>query len=825
MIQTMRHAVRSLRATPALALAAILCTALGTAATTSVATLVSAALLRPVPFPAGDRLVRIWLEEPGVRRRISLSIPEIGAFARLGSFDAFLGTARVRLAARMGDGAERMRGEAVTPGYFETLGVRPAAGRLLAPYDHAADAPPVAVLSHGAWTRLFGADPAAVGRTLRTENATYTIVGVAAPHFDGTVEDDVVELFLPLGQYEPRGYLTNRTVRPAWVIGRLKPGVTMAAAEEEARAVGQALAAEHPDVYARRRVRLEAMGENWREGLRGGGFMLFASAAVLLLIAATNVGSLLFARVLDRRRELAIRAALGAEAGRLTAQLLLEAFAIVATGGILGALAGPAVLRGFLALAPPGRFILPGYLDLTPDPIALALAAGTLALAGLVAGTAPALLARRVEAADVLRDGGRGTVGGGRGKRWGALLVAAETALTLALLVAGGLLARSYRELSATDLGFDRERLARLAVTLNPADFGGDRSRLPALYARLQRELSEVPGADRIGLVHPTLPPYDGYRARIRFEGFERAEAPDGLEVGAHLVDESFLPMLGARVVAGRNVAAGDGSGEPVVVVSRSLAALLGGVDQALGRTITLAERGDLPSGPARVVGVAEDVAYDGLAEEDTRRFVSAGSAVDPRRSRHDVYLPLARFPETVVSIGAWTAGDPGALIEPLRRRIAAVAPASAVHWVGRMEEEIAVEYSPTRFYLALVAAFSLSALVLTALGIHALLSHAASRRTGEMGLRLALGAPRASIAILLLKASVRPLVLGIGFGLVAAAFMARGMGTMLYGIGRFDVTSFAAAVGVLALASLAAGLLPARRVASIDPLVALRTD
>ena len=823
MIQTVRHAVRGLRTAPALALAAILCTALGTAATSAVATLVSAALLRPVPFPGGDRLVRIWFEEPGGRRRIALSIPEIDAFARLDSFDAFVGTARMRVAARLGDGAERMRGEAVSPGYFETLGVRASAGRLLAPEDLAPGAPPVAVRCHGAWSRLFGADRAAVGRVLRTQDTSFTIVGVAPPRFDGTVEDDVVELFVPLHHYEPRAFQADRAVRPAWAIGRLKPGVTMAAAQDEARAVGRALAAEHPDLYARRSVRVERMGESWREGLRGGGAILFAAAALLLLIAAANVGSLLFARVLDRRRELAIRAALGASARRLTAQLLLEALVIVAAGGVLGTLAGPAVLRGFLALSPPGRFVLPGYLDLRPEPVALALAAGTLALAGLVAGAAPALLARRVEAGDVLREAGRGTVGAGAGKPWGALLVAGQTALTLVLLVAGGLLVRTYRQLEATDLGFDRDRIARLAVTLHPADFG-DQARLPALYARLQRELSEVPGAARVGLVHPTLPPYDGYRTRIRLEDVPRADAPEGLEVGTHLVDESFLTMMGTRVVAGRDIGAGDHTGEPVAVVSRSLAALLG-PEPAIGRTVTLAGRGDRPSGPFRVVGVAEDVAYDGLSEEDTRSFVRAGSAADPRRARHDVYLPLARFPDAVVSIGVWTAGDPGALIEPLRRRIAKIAPASAVHWVGRMGDEIAVEYSPTRFYLALVAAFSLSALVLTSLGVYALLSHAAARRTSEMGLRLALGAPRASIAILLLRASMLPLGLGVAIGLVAAVFMARGMGTLLYGVGRFDLASFAAAAAVLTAVSLGAGWLPARRVASVDPLVALKTD
>ena len=634
-----------------------------------------------------------------------------------------------------------------------------------------------------------------------------------------------MEFFIPLRLYEPHALLADRGSRPSWVIGRLKPGVSIAAAQAEAQGVGLRLAGEYPDVYGGWRVQLEPMGENWRENLRGGGAVLFAAAAVLLLIAATNVGSLLLARVLARRRELAIRASLGADTRRLTMQLLLEALAIVGAGGVLGALAGPGLLRVFLALVPPGRFTLPAYLELGPDPIALALSAALLAIAGLVAGTAPALLARRVRPNDVLRETGRGTLGSGLEQRWGALLVAGETGLTLVLLVTGALLVRTYQQLATTDVGFERARLVRLAVTLNGADFGRDRTKLPALYERLQRELAEVPGASRIGLVHPTLPPYDGYRSRIRIDGVDLAQGPAGLEVGTHLANEALLPMLGVPVVAGRNLDAADVAGEPVAVVSRSLARLMGGDERAIGHTLTFGGERNLPTGAFRVVGVADDVAWDGLAAEDTRLFVGAGSASDPRTARHDVYVPLARFPMTVVSIGAWTSGDPGALIEPLRRRIASIAPASAVHWTGPMDEEIAVEYAPTRFYLVLVAAFSLSALALTSIGVYALLSHAAARRTGEMGLRLALGAPRASIAVLLLRGGLRPLVFGIGGGLAGAALVARGMGTMLYGVGRFDALSFSVAVGVLLAVALAAGLLPARRAASLDPLAALRTD
>jgi putative ABC transport system permease protein len=286
--------------------------------------------------------------------------------------------------------------------------------------------------------------------------------------------------------------------------------------------------------------------------------------------------------------------------------------------------------------------------------------------------------------------------------------------------------------------------------------------------------------------------------------------------------------MLGIGMLAGRNVtAADDRESAAVAVVSRSVAIRLGGVERAIGRVVVLDGRmaGGGPTGAFRVVGVAEDVAWDGLAEQDTRRFIQYADGGDPKAARYDVYVPLAQFPQTIVSIGASTAGDPEALVEPLRRRIAAMLPASAVHWTSAMGNEVAVEYAPARFYTVLVAAFSASALLLTSIGLFALLSHAAARRTSEMGLRLALGASPASAAGLLLRAGVLPVAVGIGGGLVGAMVVARAMSGLLYGIGRFDTSTFAAAVIALLGVTTAAGLIPARRVARIDPIAALRTD
>ncbi len=803
----------------------MLCIGLGAAATTTVGTLVSATLMRPVPFPDGDRLIRIWFDEPGVNPRIALSIPEIDEFGGMRAFDAFVGVARMRAILTLDGGTQRVRGEAVSRGYFDLLGLRANLGRLLVPGDHAADAPAVAVLTHGTWMRQYGGDPGVLGRTIRTERASYTIVGVTHPGFQGTVEDDVVEIFVPLERYEPQSLLTDRASRPSWVIGRLRPGASIADAQAEAAGVHRTLVSVYPERYRRWTVRVEPFGESWRSSLRNGGRLLLAAAALLLMIAAMNVGCLLVARVLDRRRELAVRAALGAGGRRLGAQLLMEALILATAGGALGALAGPWLLDAFLAIAPPGRFTLPNYVRLEGSTTTLLMSIGLLATAGILAGVLPAAIARRVQPGDVLREGARGSVGRGVEDRLGALLIAGETALTIVLLVAGGLLFRSYDRLSTLDVGFDRSRLARLAVTVSPSDVR-DATRLPALYERLQRELATVPGVERIGLVNPTLPPFDPYRSRVQLEGVPLEHAPDGLEVGTHLIDDGLLPMLGVPILAGRNIGPSDAhGGSRAIVISRSLAQLFGGPERALGRTVTFIRGVTISAGAFHVVGVAENVAWDGLAEDDTRRFVQNGAGGDPRAARFDVYAALAQFPDSLVSIGAWTTADPVTTIEPLRRRIAEILPTSAVHWTGGMDEEVALEYAPTRFYTMLVAAFSASALVLTSIGLFALLSHAATRRSTEMGLRLALGASAFSTAMLLLKSALAPIAAGVAIGLVAAFAVARAMGALVYGIGTFDAVTFATAVAALLTTALAAGLIPAKRVASVDPLRSLRGE
>jgi putative ABC transport system permease protein len=821
---TMRSALRGLLHSKRLSGAAVACIGLGAAATASVATLVGATLLRPLPFPDADRLVRIWFEEDGENPRVSLSIPELREAAALSCFDAFLATARMRMVALFERGAERMRGEAVTPRYFELLGVRPLLGRFFVDSDHVADAQRVMVVTHRTWTSRYGADPEVVGKALRTERTAYTIVGVAPPEFGGTVEDDAVEFWVPLEQYDPAAFRQDRNERPGWAIGRLREGVSLAAAEGQVAAFRNALAEQHPDVYRRLRTRLEPMGENWRSGFRRSGLLLSGAALLLLLVAATNVAGLLLARVLERRRELAVRAALGASRRRLVAQLLVEALLLVAAGGIVGVLAAPHVLAGFLALSP---VAVPHYVRLEPDATALLLSVVALGITGILAGVAPALVGSRVGPSEALKESGRGAVGSRAERRWGSALVAAEAALTLMLLVGGGLLLRSWERLGRIDLGYRIDGIARLAVAVSGLDVR-ESSDLPPFYERLHAAMAEYPGVVQVGLVWPTLPPWDAYRNRVRFDGLEGALAEEGVEMGVHLADPGLLPTLGIPVLAGRNIEGADGAGTGrVAVVSRALAERMGGVERALGREVTLPEDPDprMPSGRYRVVGVAENVAYDAVDAQDTRRYIRYGDAADTRATRLDLYLPLAQSGVRTVSIGVFTHGDPAAMIEPLRRRIAEIAPSSAVHWTSTMAYALEFEYAASRFYALLVTAFSLSALALTGVGLFAVLSHGVARRTGEIGLRVALGATPRHVAGLVLAMGLRPLAIGVAAGLAGAAVTARLMGGLLYGIPALDGPAFLIAAGTLLLVALPAGVLPARRATALDPMRALREE
>jgi putative ABC transport system permease protein len=812
----LRSVLRSFRRAPGLVAASVLAIALGMTATGAVTTLVSAVALRPLPFPDAQRLVRVWLSGGGDQQpRTSLSIPDLEDLERdAGIFDAFLGTARSRVVGLLDRGAERLRGEGVTRDYFDALQLRPLRGRLLDPSDFAPGAAPVVVLSAGAWERLYGARPDVIGQPFRTEPVTYTIVGIAPRGFAGTVEDDVVEFWVPLPRYQPAALISRRDGRSAWAIARLQPGVTLGDAQSALDRRFGPLERRHGELYRGLRYRLEPMGENWRSQHRDASGMLSLAALGLLLIAAFNVAGLVAARAVRRTREFAVQRALGASPRRLIAVALGETALIAVAGGAAGLLAAPAVLDGFLSLSP---VTIPHYVVLEPDATSLAIALAALAVAALVATVAPAFLIARTAPADVLRGGRTGS-----GERWErratAALVMSEIAVTLPLLVCGALLLRSYQALVEVDPGHRVEGLVRLGITAGRLDVP-DAAGLPAFFARLRTSMAEYPGVHDVGLVSTTLPPWRADVLRLHLPGSDVDDAPP---TGAHLVDAHLLRTLGIRLLAGRPLTEADARVTPrPALVSPVVAGRFGGVPGVLGRQLQIAPHSDVADGPIVIVGVTAEAAYDGVAEQGSGRLLSGQQL----HAAGDVYLPLDSERARTVSLAVRVDGDEAVMLERLTRRLAELAPRSAVHWTGTMAAELERERAGARFAATLTTTFSVSALVLTALGLCATLAHAVGRREAEFGLRAALGASPARLLRALGGLIVLPVAWGLALGLGASAGAARLAAGMLYVVTPADAPSLVLALTLLAAAGAAAAVWPAVRALRIDPARLMRTD
>lgn len=812
---------RGLRRSPGASALTILCLALGVAASATALSLAWTVTLRPLPFPDGNRLVRVWLASEANSRE-EVSIPDLTDIAAAApAFEAFSGTARTRMVALFDDGAARLRGEAVSPEYFAMLGVGAQRGRLFGAGDHVPGGPAVALISDATWRRYFGADPDVVGRTLRSEGMSFEIAGVVDGGFEGSVEHDVVEFWIPLSHFFPAAARELRTARFSWAFGRLRPGASIAAAQVELDRLSASLQTEHGDSYRGLRLRAEPFAENWREQVRDSGVILLAAALVLLAIAVVNVGGLALARALDRRREFAMRAALGANTTQVALLPFAEAGLASVIGGVIGAAASPWLLKTFLLAAP---IALPGYLRPEMNGPVLALVVALCSLAAMAAGALPALEARRAASASILRDGARGQIGARQGGRTSRNVVVAQVALTTALVVVAALLGRSYQALSTVPLGY-RTDIARFAVTSSAADRGSD----PAAFrARLATALRESPGVVSVGMVWPTLPPWDPFRSPVSHPGLGDLPPERAPRIGVHAVDPTLFETLGIQMEAGRGVSTADGPATaPIVVVSASLAERLGGAAGVIGTELAMAGTDPIMPARARIVGVAADVAWDGLGAQETGRLIRWQDPGDPLATRYDAYYAIDQVvrADRQVSLAARVRSDPGAAVEPLTRLLAAAAPLSAVHWTGTMADELAIEYRTLSFALFLSLAFAGGALLLAGIGVFAVLTHTVGRRLPELALRMALGASPGLVQAGVFRSGLLIVTAGCLLGGAAAALGSRALRRVLYQVGPIDGLAFGIALAILLTVTVAACWAPARRAARVDPMQALRKE
>jgi putative ABC transport system permease protein len=819
------HAARCLARTPAFTASAVLVLALGIGANSAIFSVVEAVLLRPLPFARAERLVLVWGVDPrGQWPQLPLSFANFDDLrARATSF-AELAAWRLTRFSLAGEGEpERAQAARVTSSFLGLLGVRPLHGRLLAPAEDDPEAAPVAVIGHALWQRRFGGDPAAVGRTLLLDGRPHAIVGVLPPGFRFASFDAATEVWVPFGPDPGRARRFARGLKNLGVVGRLRDGVALQGAAAELRALAAQLEREHPEVNTGFGLQAVPLREQAVASRRPALLVLVAAVALVLVAACANVAHLLLARAASRRREIAVRSALGASRARLVRQLLAESLLL----SLLGAGAGLLVAAGCLELSR----LLPPETPSLFRPYAAAAAevrldAGVLGFTLLLAlatsalfGLAPALRATRPAAAVALRGGAEGEPRG----RLRGLLLASEIAVSLVLLIGAGLLARSFARLLAVEPGFARRGVLTAELSL-PAARYPDGARLAAFYDRLLARLAELPGVEAVGAGEHL--PLSGLDASTGLYVDGRPEPPPGEAVYAHYrsVSPDYFAALGMALVRGRGFAGADDAGAArVAVVSESLAARLWPGEEPLGKRLALDFEAmkffpdrppqlDVAAGMREVVGVLRDVRH-------------AGPDAAPLP---EMYVPLAQRPvrELRLVLGADPRrGDARQLAGALAAAVRELDPLQPVGTVRTMERLYGDATAARRFNLALLGAFAALALALALAGVYGVLSYLVASQTRAIGVRVALGAGRADILRLVVGRAARPTAGGLAAGVVATLALTRWMSSLLFGVASTDVATYTAAAALLGAAALAASLVPARRAMGIDPAQAMRSE
>ena len=804
--QDLRYGVRSALRTPLFSLLAVATLALGIGANAAVFGVVKSVLLDALPYHDADRLVRVFgarLDEPVGRGPISPgTVTDIAArqrsFVRVAAF-----ADEVRdVVYTGGDEARVLKAQWIDPAFLRTLGVAPLLGRPFDDADAKGDTVTHVILSYGAWQRLLGGDAGVVGRVLQIENAAHTVVGVLPADFVGPRGE--ADVFLPLGlagaMADPIGARGSHWLG---MVGRLKPGVTADAARQELTAIAADLAREHP----RDNTGLTVAAVPMRDALVGDTrtplLVLMASALLVLLITCANLAGALLSRTISRRKEFAVRVALGAGQGRLVRQLLTESTVLALVGGVAGvllAVGGLAALRGLASSA------LPAYASLALDPGAL-MVTFVLALAtGLAFGVVPALSVRSSNPQGTLRDESRGvSESRGSGRLRGAL-VAGQMALCVSLLAGAGLLARSLWAISSAPIGFDANGVLTAAIQL-PAARYPTIGAVTQAHAQLQERMRALPGVTATAMA-TQLPTAIGSRNGITaIEG----QAPPGADgappfiLYASVSDDYFralrIPLKSGRVFGPQE----KGGAAPMLVISESMARRYWPNGGAIGARLRM---GPDPKAPMHtVIGVVGDIRND-----------------PSRPEPEDVMYGSSRQnPWSTMSLIVRTEGDPLALVRPARRVLAEIDPAVPLHRAMTLRSLLADKLVGRRLPAVLMTAFGALALLLASVGVYAMFASLAAAREREFGIRVALGSTPAAVAALVLRQGGLWMAIGLAVGAGGVVLVTRSLRELLFGVAPFDPATLASALLVLLACAALALLGPVRRAARANPISILR--
>jgi len=808
-LQDIQFGFRMLLKSRGLAAIAIFALALGIGANTAIFSVVNTVLLRALPYPQPDQLVWFWESQPNLEQAPFSAADFLDYQAQNQSFQQVATIRRLSFNLTGQGATERIPGMVATPNVFSLLGVHPILGRDFLPEEGAFGAPRRALLTFGLWQSHFAGDRAVVGRSLTLDNQPVQIIGVLPANFryGGTdvllwvnPVNVVPEVFSTFPDWE-RNIRNNRETHYLSIVGRLKPGVALSQAQSDINTIVARLHQQYP-VTTGHNVRLIPLRELSAGPVRQTLVILLGVVGLVLLIACANVANLLLSRAVTRRREIAIRTALGAGRLRIVRQLLTESMLLSLVGGVLGLALAWGLVRLLVAASPEQ---LPRVQEIALDLRVLLFTLGVSLLTGLLFGLAPALAATRHSLGHFLKEAGRGGAEGLAHNRLRGVLVVTEVAFSLVLLVCAGLLGRSFVRMLEVNPGFRPDHMVTMWMNFTSANYA-PKGRPTQFLEQLIPRAAALPGVEGVAISNDL--PLEGDDTTTGLSDVEgRAPFPRGQQplVGVHAVNPGYFRSMGIPQLRGREFSASDNANStPVVIINQKLAETLWPAQDALGKHFHL--MGDKQS---EVVGVVGNVLHNGLGES-----VSLES-----------YLAFPQNPWSYVGLAVRTHGDPGAVYGAVRSLVEQIDPELPVHDMRPMEQVVAETMASRRLTLWLVGAFAALAFVLASVGIYGVMSYAVTERVHEIGVRMALGAQRRDVLRLVVGHGMRHAAIGLLLGSVAAFLAARAMTTLLFGIRPGDPLTYIGIALVLALAALVACYIPARRATSVDPMVALRYE
>lgn len=803
LLRDLALAARSFLKHPGFAVIAVLTLALGIAANTTIFSTLDALILHPFSFANQDRLLVLWEQNLAVGtvrgsvapgnftdwREQTRACEQIVAIDQM-SFD--LG----------GANPERFPGYGVTQGFFEALGVKAAIGRTFLPEENEPGRDQVVVLKHSFWQRHQNGDPNIIGKTIALNRKVFTVVGVMPADFNYPYNTG--EMWTPLVFDKDEQH--NRLNHYLRVIALLKPGATIAQAQVELQDIAQRSQKQFPETNAGRNVSVVTLTDDAVRGARAGVPVLMGAVVFVLLIACANVANLLLVRAASRQRETAVRLAMGASRARLIRQALTESALLGLLGGGLGLLVSVWAIQALANGIPEGfsKFI-PGWHRLGINFNVLGFTFLVSLLAGCVAGLAPVWYSMRTNLNEALKAGGRNDSGKGGHRRIRSVLVVAEVALSLVLLIGAGLMVRSFVELIHADLGIKPEHVLAMEISLPQGSYEDEAKRLD-FYQQLIHRVETVPGVMKTGAID--IVPFSSSDNSNNFQIVGQAPFRKGEEpfVGVRVASPGYFDAIGTGLRQGRMFSAQDDmKAGSVILVNETFAKRFLPGQQPIGQRLQLGDRKETHE----IIGVVADVKNDDFEE-----------TVDPTS-----YLPYAQNARRTMSLVIRGTQDPSQLVSVVRSEVRALDPTLPVSNAKTVSQMIDERMSPKRLMTYVLAVFALSALLLASIGIYGVMSYAVSQRTQEIGIRMALGARAIDVLKLVLKNGMALALIGVGIGLAGAFALTRLLESQLFQVTPTDKLTFIAVASSLIVVALLACYLPARRATKVDPLVALRDE